>query len=474
MSRCHWLKEISAYLDNQLPEKQKIAVEEHLKHCQACSNELLRLKQLSEQLKAWQIPALKPGFDSAVRTTIVAHELERGAVPMNKTRWAILVPSSVLAGILVFVVVGVMMKVAGTNFQGRLKQPGGDYYDLDYRRAADTFVFDKSGSANYSGRTQQRRQLLDLNADNSSVFVGKFETKADYKPYYYGENPSVRRGVVDNARMSRDSLDYSSAQDQALSEVAKQVPESMGDGPVIVINPVLPATGQGDKIIRTALVKLEVEDGQGAYKKAHAICQEFGGYLATSKFYKDKEGREAGTLVIRIPKDKFTIVLDKLNTLGKVENITTDSQDVAQEYANLNAELEAAMVAYNKTLEALQKRQTTINEAVRLESQLTPIMKRVQLLRNKIEYLNNAVSFTTITVDFHEPAVAAKVLQEAKQQLKTELLKRKIHWIKTLPAVVEGAVGFLFIVLQVIVVIALIVAAVFGLKYLIIQLFKRT
>ncbi|MBP7216843.1 MAG: DUF4349 domain-containing protein, partial [Candidatus Omnitrophica bacterium] len=160
--------------------------------------------------------------------------------------------------------------------------------------------------------------------------------------------------------------------------------------------------------------------------------------------------------------------------LGKVENITTDSQDVAQEYANLNAELEAAMVAYNKTLEALQKRQTTINEAVRLESQLTPIMKRVQLLRNKIEYLNNAVSFTTITVDFHEPAVSAKVLQEAKQQLKTELLKRKIHWIKTLPAVVEGAVGFLFIVLQVVVVIALIVAAVFGLKYLIIQLFKRT
>jgi hypothetical protein len=153
-----------------------------------------------------------------------------------------------------------------------------------------------------------------------------------------------------------------------------------GEGPVIVIQPTLPATGQGDMIIRTATVALEVENGKDTYNKASQICQDLGGYLASSNFYKDQEGREAGTITMRIPKDKFTVALDRLGALGKVENIGSNSQDVRQQYSNLKAQLDAAMVVYNKMVEALQKRQVTIPEAIRLESELTPVLRKIENL----------------------------------------------------------------------------------------------
>ena len=86
MNKCHVLKELSSYLDNQLNDAQKQHVEQHLRDCRACAEELARLKVLSEGLKAWQAPELSADFDVRVRNKIVARELERGAVKMkNKT-----------------------------------------------------------------------------------------------------------------------------------------------------------------------------------------------------------------------------------------------------------------------------------------------------------------------------------------------------------------------------------------------------
>jgi dsDNA-binding SOS-regulon protein len=205
---------------------------------------------------------------------------------------------------------------------------------------------------------------------------------------------------------------------------------SSGNGSVIVIQPNLPATGEGEHIIRTGTVRLEVGDGKDTYRKASDICKELGGYLAASNFYKDDAGREAGEIIMRIPKDKFTTALDKLSSLGRVENISTDSKDVGQEYANLKSELDAAMVVYNKMLEALQKRQTSINEAARLESEITPILRRIADLKNRVEYLNNAVSFTTVTLKFHELQVSSKVLKDSTRFIRESLIKAGVGLVK--------------------------------------------
>lgn len=457
MHKCHFTKGLSSFLDNQLPANEQLHLENHIRECSVCSEELSRLKQLSEQLKKWQAPGLGLSFDEAVKQKIVLQELEKGEPKMKRKTLAILIPSGALAGILVIAFLGILFRPGHImQINEDMLRRGASYkahqeiYRTDFDRAPQVSYAHKSGYAlSKTAGMQNSWSVNDVDSVDLSVVT----------PH---NKQTLGLGVVNMAGGVRSQLALQDA------EHAPEIYQDAvyGNGPVIVVQPTLPATGEGDKIIRTADIALEVEDGNSTYKKAAQICQELGGYLATSRFYKDADGRDSGTIVMRIPKDKFLICLDKLGALGKIINSSTNSQDVAQEYANLKAQLDAAMVVYNKMLEALQKRQVNIPDAVRLESELTPVLQRVQNLKNQIEALNNAVSFTTIAFNFREPAVSAKVLKNSGRYIKQSLFVAAINAIKVtaraLPAVI------------VIVVLASVLAlAAFALKNLIIRLFKR-
>ncbi len=479
MFRCHVIKELSAYLDNQLSDKQKIRIGKHLQECVLCSNELLRLKVLSEKLKTWHAPGLDADFDNSVRNEIVRRELEKGAVKMKKNTLFILVPSSVLAALLMFAFVGNFYLRRG--FQGRLADVSDGHIAGRYRESRDdlgerfdpkkyepyyqksevvpVYGIKKSASSqikNNFSNGKKEIQIVRSGAPKNRV-AGNYENslKGSYESYEE-QHAWVGTGV--------DSAETKGLQKQTETNLPVETP--LDNSSVIVIQPVLPATGEGDKIIRTGTIKLEVENGKETYKNASLICQELGGYMSSSNFYKDSENRESGTITMRIPKEKFTLALDRLSALGKVENIDTNSQDVSQEYANLKSEMDAAMVIYNKMLDALQKRQVTIPEAIRIESELTPVLKRVQKYKNQLEALNNAVSYTTVTVTFHESKVSAKVLEESKKLIQEGMLTAKIKSVKIIAQMIPNIVGFVFLT-------AIIVAVAFLIKYAIIKLFKR-
>ncbi|MDP1853216.1 MAG: DUF4349 domain-containing protein [Candidatus Omnitrophota bacterium] len=463
MNRCRIERELSVYMDNQLSQSQKLKVDEHLKECESCRLELERLKTLSEKLKVWHLPDVGSGFAASVSNAIVRKELERGQVKMKKKTLAILIPSGALAGILLMVLsLSLFHGYAKRGVQGKLrasvddigeqfapaknkeKQVGsvGGGYQTHYRKGVELQYADK--------KAFDRIDNLKVSRSGSGI-RSTAEEDNEYYSYNYTSPLSVTNGLVRTE----------------LSELAKRPAEAVttqpigyGEGTVIVIQPVIPATGEGEKIIRTAEIRLEVEDGKAAYKKASAICQELGGYLASSNFYKDDEGRESGTITMRIPKDKFLLALDELGALGKVENSNTNSQDVAQEYNNIKAQLDASMVVYNKMLEALQKRQVSIPEAMRLESELTPVLRRVEELKNKLGYLDNAVSYTTVTVNFHEPKVSEKVLEETRNYIKQSLLQAKIDAIKTAVHIAPVAV-LIFGVSLLVVIIAVCIAYLF-------------
>lgn len=447
MNKCHVTKQLSGYLDNQLSEKEKAKIEQHIKSCRVCSQELAGLKAVSEKLKAWQLSGPDNEFDNIVRNKIVRLELERGQVKMKNKTWAILIPSGALAGILVVAFMGVMIKSG--------HQLTREYYKAEVPVMSAEKPASKINQS--SGYENWEHKHVDLVGFAESVKMGE----------------SFVNGVIGKERMSKKlstdqpvSTEVSSRFDAVITFAQQTPAELTGEGPVIVIQPVIPATGEGDKIIRTGFIRVEVENGKDVYNKALGICNELGGYMAGSNFHKMREGKEAGTITMRIPKDKFTIALDKLSTLGKLENINTHSQDVSQEYANIKSQLDAAMVVYNKMLEALQKRNVTISDAVRLESELTPVLKRVDDLKNKIEYLNKSVAYTTVNFDFYESAVSFKTLKESRRFIQESMITAAIKAIKFI-AVAIPVLIVAIILLGIITVVGLVV------KQWIKQLLKR-
>jgi hypothetical protein len=426
MFKRHVLKELSSYLDNQLSDRKKFRVENHLQECKICSQELAKLKILSEKLKTWQVPALDTSFDNSLKNEIASWELEGGRFKMKKKTLTILIPSAALAGILVFLFVGQVYFKRG--IQGGL------------REASENL-----------GKEYVTKQLGPMYGDSS---VGSyFQIPQDLEPNF--QTTEKPQNATFNSYDAWSSRYYVAPAKSYLelkgsTQGADSTYAQTGEGSVIVIQPILPTTGEGEKVIRTAQIRLEVEDAKETYKKASEICQELGGYLAESKFYKDYEEQQSGSITIRIPKDKFTTALNRLSALGKVESLNTTSQDVAQEYANLKSKLDATIIVYNKMLEALQKRQTTIPEAMRLESELTPILQRIETLKNQIELLNNAVAFTTVTLNFHESKVSVKTLKESIRFIRESILSTAINTVRffasAIPIVVVGIAWLVFVV----------------------------
>lgn len=481
MNKCHFLKEISSYLDNQLLEGNKIKLEEHLGKCQVCAKELSQLKTLSGKLRQWHLPSLEPSFDSSVKNKIVAWELQGGKVKMKKKTLAILVPSGALAGILVMVFLGSTYFRSG--YQTRIvtapdevgaKKPSADnrLARAAYPGIAERLSFGASkpllegfrGSAKpaaslYGGIQESLSLGQDAGGYSAHPPIGGMLTNG--LGVQYARSPQYAQEV----RLP-DAQDQSAPPLYASYAGGGYPPQFAGQDSVIVIQPLLPATGTGEMIIRTAELRLEVENGKETYKKISEISQELGGYLAESNFFRDEQNRESGSIILRIPKDKFLTALEKLDTLGKVKDSNTASQDVSQDYANLKSQLDAAKIVYDKMLEALKKRQNTIPEAIKLESELTPVLRRIEVLKNQIERLNNLTSFTTINVNFYESEVSDKVLEDTKQLIKKEMLAAKIRatrWFAKNILFVGSGIG-LFVV---------VVAAIAMLAVWIKQLIKR-
>jgi hypothetical protein len=117
-------------------------------------------------------------------------------------------------------------------------------------------------------------------------------------------------------------------------------------------------------------------------------------------------------------------------------------------------------------VEALQKKQATIHEAIRMESALTPVLQRIEEIKNKLESLNNAVSFTTVNFSFHEAEASGKLIKELQYSIKERVLTASIKTLKyfftAVPMVVAVIIGGVFLV-----VIALLV------KNVITAIFKR-
>ena len=443
MFRRHVINRLSYYIDGKLKEKEKLAIDQHLKLCQFCRKELIDLELVRKSVKNWTAPKLDEGFDDRLMNAIVERELNKEAVPMKRKTLAMLIPSGVVAGLLVLVMFNqvYMKKSVTARLKTSSEEIGENYAEEGFDAGYDI----TNGMQFLNGKKEKYHDAWGVSRE-SDYRHSKFVSAQSLKL----EDSDFDSNIVDNRIKSVKIVE---------SPVENQ-------GSVIVIQPVLPGTPDAEKLIRTATISLEIEDGTVAYKKVADICKEFNGYLAASRFFKDDQGRQAGTITMRIPKDKFDAALESLSAIGKVEDVKTDSQDVSRQYASLKTELDATMVVYNKMLEALNKRQATIPEVIRMESELTPVLRKVEHIKNQIETLNNAVSFTTIKVNFHETKVSVKTLRESTKSLRESLIATGINSVKF----IAYALPFVFAIL--VLVFCSIVAAVV-IKNIIKKLFKR-
>lgn len=201
------------------------------------------------------------------------------------------------------------------------------------------------------------------------------------------------------------------ASTQAYSGIASGAPAPANGAqaqPNTVSDPVLQAQN-AQKLIQDATVTIKISKGSfdSVSRRIVDIAQAAGGVLFSMQTAQsDQDVINTGTVVVKVPADQYTRILDQFRSLGTVTAIQTSSQDVSSEYVDLQAR-NKNQHAQQAILLALMARAQTIQDSIAVQNQLSLVTGEIERIEGRIRYLDTQTTFSTISVNLIIPAVAA-------------------------------------------------------------------
>lgn len=155
------------------------------------------------------------------------------------------------------------------------------------------------------------------------------------------------------------------------------------------------------KIIKTGDIKFETNDLEATYK--HIIKNVIAGGATIQN---DTEGKEYGSvfrkLIVRIPSQNFMVfILSISEGVSYFDNKEISSQDVTEEYIDIDARLKAKKVLESRYLELLKKA-NKVSEMLEIEAQLSTIREEIEAKEGQLRYMQSQISMSTITIEFYK------------------------------------------------------------------------
>ncbi len=155
------------------------------------------------------------------------------------------------------------------------------------------------------------------------------------------------------------------------------------------------------KIIKNGYMTLEVDDIPEAIADITRVANELNGYVVSS----DQSGAKDityGRIAIRVPSDSFNEALDKLRKLAvRVPNESTSSQDVTEEYTDLQAQLRNLEATEAQYLELLQKAET-VEDILAVQRELSNVRGQIEQIKGRIQYLERTSDMALIDVNLQK------------------------------------------------------------------------
>lgn len=197
------------------------------------------------------------------------------------------------------------------------------------------------------------------------------------------------------------------------SYAAKEAAPSPAPAPSAgtVSDQALPSTGSapqqmstqiGRKVIQTANLQIEVKDLKAGNDRILAMVEKFKGFVANSNNWVDANNQQFSSFQLRIPVNGFYPALSQLEKMGLVRQRTLGGQDVTEEYIDVDSRLKNLKLQEERYREILEKAMK-VQDVLDVERELERVRAEIESLQNRMNYLNNQVSLSTIEVQLSEP-----------------------------------------------------------------------
>lgn len=166
------------------------------------------------------------------------------------------------------------------------------------------------------------------------------------------------------------------------------------------------------KIIYTAQIHLVVDSMDVAETSIKKLIDQQHGYIDSFSENGASGDRRSAQWVVRVPVGGFNDVLDAVADLGVPENRSINSEDVSEQFVDLQARLKNQRRLEDELAQLLEKHDGELKDIIAVKHELSSVREVIEQIEGKLRFLSNRVDLTTITIyaredrDYEPPQAA--------------------------------------------------------------------
>jgi polyhydroxyalkanoate synthesis regulator phasin len=176
------------------------------------------------------------------------------------------------------------------------------------------------------------------------------------------------------------------------------------------------------KIIYDGEIDLIVKDVDSTAKQVSASIQEARGYIAEQSTTGSPGTPRSMRWKLRVPVEQFESLVQKVVALGELEQNKRTSQDVTEQFYDIEARIKNKKAEEKSLTKILDERTGKLEDILKIETELSRVRGEIEQLEGKIRVLENLSSLATLNLSVHErekfepppPAVADFPTQVAR------------------------------------------------------------
>ena len=161
---------------------------------------------------------------------------------------------------------------------------------------------------------------------------------------------------------------------------------------------------QAPLIIYTAALELVVDDLDVAAPEVDRLIAAQKGFVAKSEVKGNSGRRRTATYTIRVPVNQFTGLKSGLLGLGTPERNVVDTQDVTEEFVDVEARIKNLKEQEDKLNELLKekRKEEKLEDVIKVSDRVYLVRGDIERAQGRLNYLRNRVDLSTINLTLRE------------------------------------------------------------------------
>ncbi|HZU39110.1 MAG TPA: DUF4349 domain-containing protein, partial [Gemmataceae bacterium] len=159
-----------------------------------------------------------------------------------------------------------------------------------------------------------------------------------------------------------------------------------------------PAVQVARKLIMTGSIALLVDRLDQTERQLQRLLKEQGGYIAQSQVTGSPGSPRQGSWTLRVPADHFEALREAVLGLGEMRENKVDSNDITDQYYDLNARIKTKQQEETRLLELLKKSTGNLKDILAVEEHLTQVRGEIEQMQGQLQRWDKQTALATLTV----------------------------------------------------------------------------